>query len=170
MNKTLKTLLDESAELENQLIEMAGELTPALEQSLMQIEINLPEKVTRYQNLIDRLEMEADNLYSKAKKYEMAANSLANLRQKLNENIKFQMIERGLHELKGADEIFTLTSGKKAVEITDLSKIPRSYIKQVISEQPDKEKIRVDLEAGVILNGANLRETKVLKRKVNKGN
>ncbi len=166
---TLRNLLAESTALENRLVETCGELDEELEKNLALLEINVPSKVTNYMGLLDRLEMEADNLYSKAKKYEMAAKALSGLRERLTSNVKHNMIENKLKELRGTDEAFTLSTSKKTVIITDYQALPRAYNPETVSSQPDKEKIRQALERGEIVPGAMLQDSFVLRRKVNKG-
>lgn len=168
MSESLRTLLIESSQLEDQLVEMAGELTPALEESLALLEIKIPEKVSRYMGLLDRLEMEGDNLYSKAKKYEMAAKALTGLRERLTSRVKQNMIDNKLKDLRGTDEAFTLSEGKKTVIITNYSELPAAYNPQTITSQPDKEAIRQALERGESVPGATLQSSFVLRRKVNK--
>lgn len=170
MSSTLKELLIESSQLEDQLVATAGELTEELEQSLMLLEIKIPEKVSRTMGLIDRLEMEADNLYSKAQKYLMAQKALSGLRERLLANVKHNMITNNLDSLKGTDESFTLTEGKKTVIISDYSALPKSYNPETITSQPDKEKIRQAIERGEVVPGATLQSSFVLRRKINKGN
>lgn len=165
---SLKELLIESAQLEDQLVMLAGELTPELEQSLMALETKIPEKITKYIGLMDRLEIEADNLHSKAQKYLMAQKSLSGLRDKLLANVKFQMINNGLNELKGTHESFTISRGKKSVVITDQAKLPSKYNPQTITTKPDKEAIREAIESGEVVPGSELTESYVLKRRVNK--
>jgi hypothetical protein len=166
---SLKSLLEQSTEIEMRLIETAGELTEEIEESLKLIELHLPQKVTNYMNLLDRLELEGDNLYSKAKKYEMAAKTLTGLRERLTSHVKAQMIEKGLEELRGKDESFSLGNGKKSVIVNDITKLPRGYICRTITERPDKEKIYNAIESGEAVPGCELQDTKTLRRKINKG-
>ncbi len=163
---TLKSLLITAAELENVLVERAGEITQEIEDTMIVLEKALPDKVGKYMGLMDRLKLESENLYAKAEKFNRAAESLENLWKRLGEHVKFQMIENGLTELKGTDETFKLTQGKPAVEITDLSKLPRSFIVETISQRPDKEKIYEAASKGETVPGAELRETVRLTRKV----
>ncbi len=165
---TLRNLLIESSLLEEQLVECAGELTPALEESLALLDIKIPAKISNYMGLLDRLEMEGDNLYSKAKKYEMAAKALTGLRERLTSRVKANMIENNLKELRGEDESFTISASKKTVIITNYSELPRAFNPETISAQPDKEAIRQALERGEVVPGAMLQDSFVLRRKVNK--
>ncbi len=117
---------------------------------------------------MDRLEMEADNLYSKAKKYEMAAKALAGLRERLTSNVKHLMQANELTQLRGMDETFTLSKGKPSVEITNLSLIPRTFLVVTVTEKPDKEKLYEKLSIGEPISGCELRPTTRLSRKINK--
>ncbi len=168
MSKSLPTLLNEASELENQLVALAGELTPELEQALMQLEIAIPNKVQNYINLLDRLELETDHLYDKGQKFLMASKALGNLRQKLLDNVKNTMVNNQLRELNGNDETFSLNNGKKSVRINDLSKIPKSFITTTITEKPEKDKIREHMERGEIIPGCELEDSFTLKRRIKK--
>lgn len=169
MSESLRNLLVESSALEDKLIELAGELTPELETSLMSLELKIPQKVTNYCRLLDRLEMEAENLYTKSEKYGTAAKVLINLKDRLLANVKSNMIENQLLELRGIDENFALSKGKQSVLVNNLSALPREFIVQTITERPDKEKIYNSVKSGEQVPGVELQETVVLKRRINKG-
>ncbi len=169
MSKSLPTLLNEASELENQLVALAGELTPELEQALMQLEIAIPNKVQNYINLLDRLELETDHLYDKGQKFLMASKALGNLRQKLLDNIKNTMVNNQLSELRGSDEVFTITKGKPKVVVGPDAKLPPELVETTIETRPRKDEIRARLERGDLFHGISLEPTVVLKRRINKG-
>lgn len=165
--ETLRDLLVESAQLENQLVELAGELTPEMEEVLMLLEIKLPEKISRYMGLIDRLEMEGDNLYSKGQKYLMASKSLTGLKERLINNVRSQMIANGLKELRGNDEAFTLADKKGKLIIKDGATVPKEFYFEEISQKLDTAKLKGSIEAGAVIPGVSVQPT--ISRKIIKG-
>lgn len=167
---TLRDLLAESTDLEEKLIELAGELTPEIEHQLTILENRTPEKVDNYIRFCRRLEMEIGGLSAQAKRYKQAVDSYSNLLVRRKEHIKQLMIEHGLKELRGNNESYMLTKGQKAVEITSLQALPQQFVKETIDRKPDRDKIREELEIGGIVSGAELRDTYVLRApKINKG-
>lgn len=169
MSKSLATLLNESSLLEQQLVDLCGELTPELEESLMHLETKIPEKIDRYMGLIDRLNLETNHLYDKGQKFLMASKALGNLRQKLLDNVKQTMINNQLQELKGNDEVFTIAKGKPKVIIGPDAKLPPELVETTIETRPKKDDIRAAIERGNIYGGVSLEPTVVLKRRINKG-
>lgn len=165
---SLKELLVQNLNLENEILEMAGELTPENEVLLSELEIKIPQKISRYMGLIDRLELEAQHFENKAKKFGRAADQLTSLKERLLSNVKHLMIQNELSEIKGEDESFKLSKSKNSVSITDLSKIPRAFVTTTITDKPDKEKLRSHLERGEIIPGCTLENSYSLRRKVNK--
>lgn len=149
-----------------EIIDAGGELTPELESKLSKIEIHLPEKIDRYSGLIDRLNHEVEYFDAQARKLAKIALALDKLQTKLKENIKHQMIENGLLELKGHSEKFTLSRGKPTVKVTDMTQIPRKFIKQMVTESPLKEELRIAMESGELFNGATLEQNLVLRKSI----
>ncbi len=167
MSESLRNLLIESAQLENQLIELCGEMSPELEEQLMLLEIKLPEKISRYMGLIDRLEMEGDNLYSKGQKYLMASKALTGLKERLTNNVRNQMIANGLKELRGEHELFALAENKGKLEIKTGAEIPKEYYFEEISQKLDTPRLKSDVQAGATIAGVSIQPT--LSRKIIKG-
>jgi hypothetical protein len=166
---TLKELISESALITEAIIDASGELTPELEAKLLSLEIHLPEKIDRYSGLIERLSHEYEYFDAQARKMAKIAQSLDKLQTKLKENIKQQMIEHGLLELRGNNEKFTLSRGKPTVKITDLTQIPRKFIKQVVTESALKDELKAAMESGELFNGATLEQNLVLRKSIIKG-
>ncbi len=153
---TLRNLLVESAQLEEQLISTCGELTPELEESLALRDIHITSKVANYMLLLDRIEMEADHLYSRGQKFLMASKSLTGLRERLLSRVRQQMIEHGLTELDGLDEKFKLAANKGKLMVSETAEIPKSFFVETISSELDKTKLKDAVQRGEIFSGVSI--------------
>lgn len=165
---TLKDLLDQRMSLDDQIEAAYGELTPEMEEEITKIEITLPEKIDRYCGLIDRLSQDLILFEDKAQKYFSRATAIKNLKTKLNDNIKHQMIARNIIKLEGFNEVFTITKGKPTVVIEQAAILPRAYIETTITEKPKKNDLREAMERGEIFSNVSLQPTFVLRRDLKK--
>jgi len=168
MSDTLKDLVVQSGNLVERLIEAGGELTPELEAELMVIETKLPAKIDAYAFIIDRMEVEADFFYGRAKRFETVANSLVNIRKNLHERIKQTMIEGGLKELKGIEERFLLSKAKARLIVESPDRVPDKYKRTTVTTTVDNDKLRGDLEDNVEVEGCKLEPSYGLRKYVNK--
>lgn len=165
---SFKELLIKKQNLDNELIEAIGELTPEMEQALLEIETNLPEKVDNYAYLIDKVEHEAEFFKKKAEKYLKTSKVLENLHQRLLDSIKQRMIEFNLLEVKGHDEVFRIARGKPVVTVLSQSEIPESHLKKTLTISVDKNSIREAIEGGKEIAGVRLDPSFTLRRSLNK--
>ena len=165
--QSLRTLVEISNTVLNQLIESGGELTPEMEAQLAQVEINLPVKVDGYAAIMERLEMEEAYWKEKAAKFIAVARGCTNVRDRLKESLKFAMSELGTTEILGNDVKFKLSNSKPKM-IIDPDTIDKAYTMQVTTTEIDKKRIEEDLKMGVPVQGARLEETKSIRQYVNK--
>jgi hypothetical protein len=77
------------------------------------------------------------------------------------------MVELDKDELKGENYRFKLSNTKAALEY-DESVLPDKYKIQTIVESVDKEMLRLDLENGLDVEGAFLKNSKVLRKYISK--
>ncbi len=164
---TLKTLLDQKQEIENQLVLAYGEISEEQEKALTEVNLSLPEKVDKYIGLIDRLEHDAEYFKNKAEKYSTAAKQITRLKEKLLSNVRENMITNGLTELRGNDELFKLAKNKGSLVIESETAIPRMYYHQEVIQKLDRAKLKTDVQSGTILPGVRIEPT--LTRSINKG-
>ena len=110
------------------------------------------------------LEAEAEAIDGAAKKLKARAESITRRQEGLRHYLYANMKALGITEIKANDGTFKakIVKNPPAVEITGA--IPAEYEK-VIPEQrvPDKNKIKDDLKAGVIIDGARLVQGERLK-------
>lgn len=146
--KELYALLTEADEDEREVVE------DTIEGILGAIEV----KSEGYVGLIDRLDMEMNACKKHrdewARGYTVRENAIKRLKQRLTET----MIQMDKTEIKAGDSTIMLkNNGGKAPVVMDESKeVPQSYMRVIL--QPDKDKIRGDLEKGKKLDFAHIGE------------
>lgn len=136
-----------------------GEETPEMIALLEQLETHLPEKVSSYKHLIDRLDAEAEYFNDKAEQYKASARALENAKTRLRDRIKFIMMEQGLSELEGTDVVFKLGKTKGIVNITNESLVPDEFKKVVTTTTFSKTGISEAILAGNVVPGAHIAES-----------
>lgn len=168
--ETKKTIVSLSANMGTILAEIAeagGELSPRLEAMLDDIGTDLARKTDSYVMVMDKLEAEEAFWKAKAEGFSRVAKGCASIREKMKERIRAAIELTGEDEIRGDDFRFKLSPSKPALVI-DEGLLPDSWKIQVTTIAPDKERIRAALEAGEPVLGAALKETKSLRKYVNK--
>lgn len=141
------------------LEENGGEITPEIEEMLAINAENFVTKAEGYCEIIAKYLALAEQ--AKVRKAQcdrvqkVAENTVRRMKERLQqamEEYDLPKVEIGLHKLSFRTS--------KAVEITDEAKIPNIYIK--VSTSVDKAKLREDLMAGAIVEGAELKQNKSL--------
>jgi hypothetical protein len=141
------------------LEENGGEITPEIEAMLAINADNFVMKAENYCEIIAKYLQMAENAKQRVEVFQriekVAKNTAIRMKERLAqamEEYDLPKVEVGLHKLSFRTS--------KAVEITDEAKLPNCYIKVAISV--DKTKLRADLMAGVVVEGAELKENKSL--------
>jgi hypothetical protein len=165
-NQSLIAIVQQANQLEQMLIESGGELTPEIEAALTVTEINLPEKVDGYENVISRFEHLEEFYKAKSQFFIRLQKQCANVQHHLKENIKFAMQTGGIDELKGYDIRFKLSNAKPSLVIEDESLIPKEYKTEVITIEVNKKSLAEDLSMGEI-PGAKLQASVSLRKYAN---
>ena len=128
---TLAGYMIEANNLEAALIANAesngGELDPALDAFLADIEKNVAEKVDAYKFVIDRLEMSAAMLDEQANRFYAASKSVDNACSRVQHRIKEAMTIRGVDEVKGTNWRFKLQNTQGSLHVKGA--VPAKYIK-----------------------------------------
>lgn len=110
------------------------------------------------------LEAEAEAIENAARKLKARADSIKRKQEGLRHYLMVNMQALGISEIKANDGTFRakIVKNPPAVEIT--GQVPAEY-ERVIPEkrEPDKNKIKDDLKAGVIIEGAHLVQSERLK-------
>ena len=164
---SLISLVTQSQELEKQLIESGGEISPEMESAWMDLKSTLPEKVDSCAFLIKKCKANHEFYKAQADEIYKIANSFKSVVERINDNVKFTMVENNLTELKGNDVRFLLSKGKPSIKI-DEKELDEAYKHQVVSTEIDKKKVEDDLKLGVPVKGARLIENVALRSYANK--
>ena len=139
--------------------EAGGEITPEIEAMLAINEENFLTKAEGYAEIISKYTILAENAKTRKAQCERVQKVAENAVKRMKERIAHAMEEYNLPKVEiGMHKLSFRTS--KAVEITDEAKIPNCYIK--VATSVDKTKLRDDLMAGVVIEGAELKENKSL--------
>lgn len=160
-SKNLVQLAQLSASVENALLESGGELTPEIEAMLEVVGSELPAKVDSYRHILDRLEKSEEFYKDRAKQYQTAAKACANAIDRLKGNIKYAMNALGASKVEGNE--FKFTMSKMPSKVVVFGVVPKQYLKEIISHQPDLDAIRSDLAMGEALDFARIDEVYALR-------
>ena len=107
----------------------------------------------------DRLKALQESAQKKANIWDNYAKALENNVIRLNNYMKLCMENAGLKEVTtDMHRIKIVKNGGKLPLSIDEGCVPEEYIKKVVVESPDKEKIRAALESGEVLPFASLGE------------
>jgi hypothetical protein len=134
-------------------MESGGELTPELEEALLINSENFAVKVEGYATSIHQFEAFADAADAEIKRLMALKKSAQGAAKRLKDNLAYGMevmgydkVDMGLHKLS--------FRSSTAVNITDEVRIPNQYIK--VETKIDKESLKRDLKAGLVIEGAEL--------------
>ena len=144
--KELYAMLTEAEEDEQQTVE------DTLEAVIGEIEV----KAEGYVCLLNRLDMELSACKKHRDEWARAYTVRENAIKRLKQRAADAMMQMGKTELSAGDNVIKLkNNGGKAPLVFD-KEIPQSYMKVIL--EPDKEKIRKDLEQGEELDFAHIAE------------
>ena len=139
--------------------EAGGEITPEIEAMLAINEENFLTKAEGYAEIIAKYTILAENAKTRKAQCERVQKIAENAVKRMKERIAQAMEEYNLPKVEVGLHKFSFRTSK-AVEIIDEAKIPNEYIK--VATSVDKTKLRADLMAGVVIEGAELKENKSL--------
>lgn len=150
---TLFNITAEQRRINDALMESGGELTPELEEALIINAENFAVKVEGYATSIHQFEAFAEAADAEIKRLMALKKSAQGAVKRLKDNLAYGMevmgydkVDMGLHKLS-----FRTST---AVNITDEVRIPNQYIK--VETKIDKESLKRDLKAGLVIEGAEL--------------
>jgi hypothetical protein len=167
MKQSLVSLTINTLDLEKRLFESGGEITPEIEQELEITENNLSEKVDNYKLLIDHLDHRVNYFKDVKAQVNSAQNILKNTVERLKSNLKFACEKLKTDELCGDLYRFKLSKPKSKVVIEDKAEIPLSFMNEVVSFEPNLERIQEALERGEVITGCRLEESQSLRSYMN---
>lgn len=150
---TLFNITAEQKRINDALMESGGELTPELEEALVINAENFAVKVEGYATSIHQFEAYAEAADAEIKRLTALKKSAQGAAKRLKDNLAYGMEVMGYDKVDmGLHKISFRTS--TAVNITDEVRIPNQYIK--VETKIDKEALRRDLKAGLVVEGAEL--------------
>ena len=158
----MKSLYNISADflrIIEELQENDGELTPELEDALVVNEHNFLVKTENYIEAIKMIDAYEQLAAEREREFQIKKRNAANAKRRLKDNYAKAM------ELMGKDKVDTglhkiSFRTSQAVNITDEAHIPNEYIK--VETKIDKESLKRDLKAGLVIEGAELVTNKSL--------
>jgi hypothetical protein len=168
MSNSLYALVAESQNITSALIESGGQLSPELEEALINLEVKLPSKIDAYAAVLERMEMEEEYWKAKAKQYQSIAKGCLNVREKIKESLKTAAEALGSDELLGVDSRFKITNSNPKL-IIDQQLLSEDYLVKKVIFEPDSDKIKDDLKAGKEISGAWFLNSKSIRIYANKG-
>lgn len=157
-NKSLMSIVEQTADLETLLIESGGELTPEIEALLAVNEKELASKADGYAMVIERMEDIAQFYKRKAEALNKLAKAAEGVATGCKERIKFAMQTLNTNEIAGNDIRFKLQPTNPSCLIENEDEVDPLYKKAVTEIKIDKKKIAEDLKLGVPVKGAKLIE------------
>lgn len=150
---TLFNITAEQKRINDALMESGGELTPELEEALLINAENFAVKVEGYATSIHQFDAFAEAADAEIKRLTALKKSAQGAAKRLKDNLAYGMEVMGYDKVDmGLHKISFRTS--TAVNITDEVRIPNNYIK--VETKIDKEALRRDLKAGLVVEGAEL--------------
>ena len=147
-----KSLLDLAGSMDADEIETFNN---TLEGILGEIEV----KADGYAVVLSEIEGRINIINKEIGRLEAIESALSNTRRRMIDRLKTAMEDIGKKEIKTDLHRFKIVGngGKQPLDINE-SCVPEEYIKKVVVESPDKDKIRTALESGEVLPFASLGE------------
>lgn len=166
-SKSLMTLVAESSELENQLIQSGGEITPEIEALLEVKDLQLPDKVDNYGLVMDRMAMISEFYTQRAEMFLKMSKAADSVIDRCKSNLKLAMENLKTDEILGHDIKFKIVKSNPTVVIEDESKIDPAYTTTQTVVKIDKKRIGEDLKVGIEVAGAKLQQGSSLRQYAN---
>lgn len=163
MSRPLHELALEAIQIAEALTESGGELTPEIETALAVNESSLAQKIDAYGAVFDRLEAEANYWRKQRDEAARMIKAFENADKRLSERLKDAMLAMGKQTIEGNGVRMRLSNAKPSLVIDPNAEIPTKYLTQVTTYEPDKLRLREDLENGTEVFGVSLRPSYALR-------
>lgn len=148
---TLLEISDELLELERAIDDAGGELTETIDAWLARLGADRDAKIDNYAALIDELEARSHARTMAAKKLELLATADYGKANALRARLKWFFEQHHIRKIETARHRLTLRDNGGVVPIEIDGEVPAEFLKQRITVEPDKSRIRAALEAGQVL-------------------
>ena len=147
------------------LLEMAEDpmIDPiTLEGTLEALDGELEEKADGYARVMRQIEYDMATLTTEEARLRNRRKTMENNLRRMKERLEDAMLATGKTKFKTDLFSFAIQKNPKSVMIDDISRIPKEYL---IEQEPkvDRAKLKADLTAGVILDGAHLEQSESLR-------
>lgn len=161
------TAMDIEARIMAKAADAGGEIDQELEAFLGGIMTDVGNKVDTYKFVIDRLEMGAEMLNTRAMEFSRAADALEGTVESMRGRIKEAMLALKLREVNGQSWRYKLSPSKPRLVLDQGFSNPDYLITETVTKI-DSVKLRKDLEAGKAVLGASFEDTFSLRPYINK--
>ena len=153
MTNSLYHITSEQLRINELLEESGGELTPEIEEALIINEENFIAKSEGYIETIAKYKALAEAAKVRIEEYQRIKRTAENIEKRLKERMQWAMEVMGRDKVEVGHRKLSLRSST-AVNITDEVRIPNQYIK--VETSVDKMALKKDLQAGLVIEGAEL--------------
>jgi hypothetical protein len=165
---TLANLLD-TQKLFLSVVEAAqGELNEEQSKQLEELERELASKPDAIHGVLDGFENSIETLTKRAKEIAAAQKALKAQYERLEQYTIDNMLKHEITELQGVQTVLKLSRTAGTLEITDQKAAETLYGEPITEIKVSKERIKADLNAGIQLGCAVIKEGYSLRRKVKK--
>ena len=120
--ETLQQIIEQMQEIQSQLIEAGGELTPEIEALIISAETRLEKKLDSYAATIDYLKGQADYLDRQAKLYTLRKKAIDNSIKSMRERMAFSMKAAGQEIIKTSAHTYSYRENNSWSMNEDLTK------------------------------------------------
>ena len=153
--KNIYNITNEFLQLEAQLIENGGELTPELEQSLIINKDELQHKSIQSGYVIKSLSDNVDAIDNEIKRLQAMKKVNENAIDRLKDTLSSAMQLFGIPELKTPTLKINFRKSEQVI-VHDVNSLPQMFKTIKVTEQPDKIKIKEAIKQGEDVIGCEL--------------
>jgi len=162
---TLIQLWQEHANIVRDIVESSGEDVSETQANQLNIAMMaLCEKADAYGHVQMQLEQFLEACKKRREEWQAGERSAKRAVDSLKERMRYVLTHIPENKLSGEEFCYYLTKPSLKLEI-DETKIPKEYMKAVVTFQVDKEKIEMDLNKGANIPGVSKVETRQLRSK-----
>jgi hypothetical protein len=164
MSKSLWEITTELQQIEDQLMENGGEVTPELETALQISQTELSDKAGNYISLILKNEADAEIIDAEIKRLTALKKSRQNIAHQLKERLSGAMQYFEISKIQLPFAVISLRQSE-SVEVDDPLKLPVEYQRVKTTVEADKATLKAALKAGEQVWGASLKTNQNLQIK-----
>lgn len=132
-----------------------------LERALQSVEANINEKVENTAKLIKNIKAEAEMIKLEEQRLASRRRSMENKEARIKAYIEEQLKVAGIDKVKTTLFTVGFQNNPPSVELVCEELIPEKYV--IITKNFDKKAILADIKAGVLVPGAEIKQTRSLR-------